>query len=165
MAAQLFPFLNKTVELVLGVTSGAGRWSVASPLRFRGTVRRSESPIFRLFDDLPGRYAIEKPPMPHLSHLSYVYNPKAELVSLEWDIVPLSLHLEQASQEIKMAVESGLASGADIDEEGGSFLFVSSEVALRSTVILTLSRKCSGSQICCSIIGGSSPPISSVLWM
>jgi hypothetical protein len=48
---QLHPLINKTMELTLGATSGAGGWSIASPLRFYGTVERCKSPIFQAFDD------------------------------------------------------------------------------------------------------------------
>jgi len=150
VAAQLFPLLNQTVELVLGATSGAGRWTVASPLRLRGTVRRSESPIFRLFDDLPWRYIRVGEPCLDLY----------QAMTWKWDISALSLGLEQACQEIRMAAELGLASGADTDEAGFSFLFVSSEPAPRRKVpVLMSSRKYSGSRICCQLTGGRSPPI------
>ncbi|KAB5540237.1 hypothetical protein GE09DRAFT_1192021 [Coniochaeta sp. 2T2.1] len=51
--AALTPFLNLTLELAIGATARGTAWSLASPLRFYGTVRRSKSPLFQAFDRLP----------------------------------------------------------------------------------------------------------------
>ncbi|KAB5576264.1 hypothetical protein GE09DRAFT_619909 [Coniochaeta sp. 2T2.1] len=51
--AALTPFLNLTLELAIGATARGTTWSLASPLRFHGTVRRSKSPLFQAFDKLP----------------------------------------------------------------------------------------------------------------
>ncbi|KAK4160822.1 hypothetical protein QBC43DRAFT_109521 [Cladorrhinum sp. PSN259] len=126
ITAQLLPFVNKTMELTLGATQGAGQWSVCPPLRFTGTVRRSESPIFRIFDELPHRCAkvswqgntvkvtksstgSRRPLAPHW-------------LSLVWDVEKTRSALKNGILEIQRAIGGGKASGADVDEMGNTFL-------------------------------------------
>lgn len=123
LVAQLFPFLNQTVKFTLGVTTGAGQWSLAPPLRFRGTVRRLDSPLFRLFDKLPLLCATARP-----CRSGPIWNygrVPVERVKLEWSFETTSEHLEWATLEMKKAIEAGNASGVDTDECGTSLLHVS----------------------------------------
>lgn len=55
--AGFAPFLHSTLELAIGATMKGRSWSMAPPLRFYGTVKRSESPLFQAFDRLPGLIA------------------------------------------------------------------------------------------------------------
>ena len=50
---QLLPFLRKTIELTCGVSFSGGGFELLSPLRVWHTVKRSQSPVFRLFDEFP----------------------------------------------------------------------------------------------------------------
>lgn len=52
VSLQLFPLLQKTVELTFGAKLGAGEFSLESPLRVYNTIRRSDSTMFRLFDEM-----------------------------------------------------------------------------------------------------------------
>ncbi|EFR05043.1 hypothetical protein MGYG_08048 [Nannizzia gypsea CBS 118893] len=54
-----FKFQNKIVELAFGVTIQGWNIHLSPSLKTVVTVRRSESAIFRLFDELPGRCGIE----------------------------------------------------------------------------------------------------------
>lgn len=47
LAATLYPFLKTSVELTLGVTRGAGAWSMVTPLRFYRMAKRR--PLFSAF--------------------------------------------------------------------------------------------------------------------
>ncbi|KAK4457676.1 hypothetical protein QBC42DRAFT_278542 [Cladorrhinum samala] len=127
LTAQLLPFINKTVEFTVGVTHQAGWSSVMSPLRFRGTVRRAKSPIFQLFDALPKLYAHEDVPNFNRDIHSAMYygrSPKSDfrIVQLKWDVERTRDALENIYGKILWAVESGIASGADVDEMGHTFL-------------------------------------------
>ena len=51
LSIQLLPFLKKTVELTFRATYQGGELAMAPPLKIWNTVKRSESPIFQLFDD------------------------------------------------------------------------------------------------------------------
>ena len=53
LSMQLLPFLRKTIELTCGVSFSGGGFELSSPLRVWHTVRRSKSPVFRLFDAFP----------------------------------------------------------------------------------------------------------------
>ncbi|KAF2187946.1 hypothetical protein K469DRAFT_769861 [Zopfia rhizophila CBS 207.26] len=55
LAVRLLPFLKRTVALTVTRTSGAGGCSMGVFLKSFRTVRRSESEIFKLFDDFPNR--------------------------------------------------------------------------------------------------------------
>ncbi|KEF52332.1 uncharacterized protein A1O9_11572 [Exophiala aquamarina CBS 119918] len=54
-SACLLPFVQKTVELGLSLTSEAVCCSIAPPLTAYFTVERSQSPILKLFDEFPSR--------------------------------------------------------------------------------------------------------------
>ena len=141
LKAQLFPFLHQTVELALGTTSGAGRWSIVPPLRFRGTVRRVDSPIFRAFDNLVATCSAKsrtKRITP--SHGLIIYDQERERVDLIWDKQTTIINLEQVIVDISEAVTLGAASGGDLDEDGNSFLLVSYFTRL-TPLSLTPSRK------------------------
>ncbi|KAK3995174.1 hypothetical protein QBC44DRAFT_320630 [Cladorrhinum sp. PSN332] len=125
LAAQLFPFLNKTMELTVGAAQGAGWWSIRSPLRFRGTVRRSESPTFRLLDGLIPQCTTARPstfgfPTFVNSDLGRMYDFEREIV-VNWDIEKTRHALGSMLLNIRKAIGQGTASGADVDEMGNSF--------------------------------------------
>ncbi|KAK1754889.1 hypothetical protein QBC47DRAFT_382070 [Echria macrotheca] len=123
LKVQLFPVINKTVELVAGTTAGAGCWSIAPPLRFRGVVRRSDSPIFRLFDELPLQCAKAVESNRIFSVKNIWNNGKPKSVSLLWESEKTSKFLDHAIHMIEEAVVRGQASGADVDEYGNTLLF------------------------------------------
>jgi hypothetical protein len=52
----LLPLLAFTVEIMFNKTTGAGGNSVAPTLRFYGTIQRSQSPVFALFDKMRRGY-------------------------------------------------------------------------------------------------------------
>ncbi|KAH7125857.1 hypothetical protein EDB81DRAFT_860557 [Dactylonectria macrodidyma] len=53
---QLIPFLRRTVEFAFGATYQGGGFSIAPPLTTWTTVKRSESPMFRLFDEFVDKW-------------------------------------------------------------------------------------------------------------
>jgi hypothetical protein len=125
MAVQLVPFLNRTVELTLGLTAGMGRWSVAPPLKYYGTVRRANSPLFRLFDELPEKCATEH------SLISGSMVPawrKVEgapiAMAIEWDLEKTQEQLDGIIREIQEILTSKVSAGTDQDEDGNSLIFV-----------------------------------------
>ena len=139
LKAQLFPFLHQTVEISLGATSGAGRWSIVPPLRFRGTVRRVDSPIFRAFDNLVAKCQT-KIKSKQCSRNYAMYDEHYRPVGLIWDKQITIVNLDQLIVDISEAAALGTASGADLDEGGNSFLFVSHSIPL-TPMSLTSSRK------------------------
>jgi hypothetical protein len=128
MAVQLFPFLCQTVELTLGATAGMGRWSVAAPLRFYGTVRRAHSPLFRLFDELFRKCIKET--RSYRQPVVSVYK-RAEKpifwksVTLEWDLDETHQQLHRITRAIQEAITPRASSGTDLDEDGNSLFLVS----------------------------------------
>jgi hypothetical protein len=127
------------VELALGTTSGAGRWSIVPPLRFRGTVRRADSPIFRAFDNLVAICPTKIKRKKGRRYFTVIWE-GGGAVDLIWDKQTTIINLEQVIVDISEAVTLGAASGADLDEDGNSFLFVSYLMRL-TPLLLTPSRK------------------------
>jgi hypothetical protein len=50
VTTKLSPVLNGVLDMALGFQSGGRQWGISQPLRFRATVKRSESPLFQAFD-------------------------------------------------------------------------------------------------------------------
>lgn len=57
LSAQLLPISRRAVEITFAATFGAGGNSIGTSLRFFGSVARSESPAYQLFDCFPDRCA------------------------------------------------------------------------------------------------------------
>lgn len=136
----LLPFVNATMELAIGATTGAGGWALAPTLRFRGIVQRSKSPLFRAFaenvfsccdmktDDDFGNVT----DVPVYSRggedetLRLIPEPKPlGLNRISWDIPCLKPNLARLSSRLTEAVERGDACAMDTDERGQTLLFVS----------------------------------------
>lgn len=147
LRARLFPFVNQTVEFVLGATYGAGRWSLAPPLKFHATVRRADSPIFRIFDELPIKCTRSLSYDPRLANTGFALafdNRSSGLghqyVYLEWNPAVTLRHLGEAVLAIQKTTASGTASGADVDEHGNTMVFVS-KYTIAGPRLLTRNRK------------------------
>src|ERR1700750_52159 len=52
LAVRLLPFLHKTIELAFSTTTGAGGASNAANLRVYRTMRRQDSPVLQMFDQI-----------------------------------------------------------------------------------------------------------------
>lgn len=138
MRAVLAPFLNATLELAIGATTGHGNWSMAPPLRFHGTVKRSQSPLFQAFDRFPALCVkrVFDSYHPGCTILSWfqMENILPEIHSrdlftrfyfyVEWDIGNTKRQLSDLGYRIRLAIESGHASGTDSDEQGQTLFFV-----------------------------------------
>lgn len=147
----LTPFVNATMELAIGATTGAGGWALAPPLRFRGIVRRSESPLFRAFAetvflcfhsvemDASVESCEERARLSHLSlekHGLTNWIPEAMFSEVYdagyvlWDISVTKATLVRLGSRLMEEVECGRASGTDTDENGETLLFVSLGLAM-----------------------------------
>lgn len=129
--AKLSLFLTGTLELTLKLVSGRTGWEIAPSMKFKSIVKRSESPIFQLFDRFVETWAI------HLSEDEY-YAMKSQdpskVVMMKWN-THLKKHQwftcgEKALNEgilslirgIEESITSGRASGTDVDENGSTLL-------------------------------------------
>jgi hypothetical protein len=142
VSAQLFPFLNKTVELTLGATTAAGVWWMAPPVRLRGTVRRVDSPIFSLFDDIAQACLARR--LVSSEGTGTVIGRRDDVGGYGWiwnGCEGAHEMLLQAVPYIRNAIADGHASGSDLDEGGHSFLFVGHVTKSSPVHYLPASRK------------------------
>jgi hypothetical protein len=144
--AALTPFLNVTLELAIGAMTGPGSWSMTSPLKFYGTVRRSQSPLFQAFDriyslclkkrvvlkseagdlDTPHcRFFSSEKVKSYLSDFN-TGDQKDHYFYTEWDLDALRNLLDDLCRRLPLEIANGHASGTDSDEQGQTLLFVSS---------------------------------------
>lgn len=166
--AALTPFLNFTLELAIGATIKGRSWSMAPPLRFYGTVKRSESPLFQAFDRLPslciknirrrnGHIIYSHDPgrdtapdsshamiltstqmRRHLPGLEVVIPDEREFYWVEMDEDAIKQQLVDLCGQVRSEIERGNASGADSDEDGLTLLFVSSQLPPIHPFLLTI---------------------------
>lgn len=154
--AALTPFLNVTLELAIGAMTGPGSWSMTSPLKFYGTVRRSQSPLFQAFDHIYSLFVKRVIPRSEASRLdtsSYTFfraqeveryfsdsNIRDQVDSsfyVEWDLHASRNHLDDLCRRIHLEIASGHAFGTYSDEQGRTLLFVSCSPP-RSQISLTI---------------------------
>jgi hypothetical protein len=95
-------FLAKALELSLGLTHGAGGYSLASSIRIR-TLLRDDSPAFRLFD-CKSRYLMSKN---------------------QFTVDEILDYMADALLKLKVWFSEGKASPNDIDIQGRTILQVS----------------------------------------
>lgn len=152
--AKLSLFLTGTLELTLKLVSGRTGWEIAPSMKFKSIVKRSESPIFQLFDRFVETWAI------HLSEDEY-YAMKSQdpskVVMMKWN-THLKKHQwftcgEKALNEgilslirgIEESITSGRASGTDVDENGSTLLVVSNPTSfseLTTTLLIIFKEIC-----------------------
>jgi hypothetical protein len=134
----LAPFINGTVELAVGATTGPGGWFMPPPLRFAGTVQRSKSPLFQAFAQTTARCAEDK-------NVDYMkgqvlfwsretvldllpevrFTGQGSYIQVKWDPTSTKSQLIELRTRILEEVTCGRASGSDMDESGETILFVS----------------------------------------
>jgi len=125
-SAQLLPLVQKTVELGLSLTSGAGFFSISPLLNAYCTVERSKSPIFRLFDEFPHRYAKKSSLDSARFRWDHYYNDRSrEIFSLDWDIPMVKDGLTTLTKNVEAAISRKEGLGSDKDEGGNTILHVS----------------------------------------
>ncbi|KAI0377687.1 hypothetical protein F5Y04DRAFT_175138 [Hypomontagnella monticulosa] len=124
--AKLSPFLKGTLELTLGLLSGRKGWEIAPLLKFRATVKRSESPIFQLFDHFVETwgtlqdYETYRNSMQRHAIINIDINSRR--FALTWDDRLLMKGFSNLVHGIIESLESNQASGTDIDEYGRTLL-------------------------------------------
>lgn len=106
---KLSPWFNGALEVTLSVLRVNISWSILPSLTFHGTVKRSESPIYQLFDHLLAAY-----------HRGIPLGEEAL-----WKSSDVRERLSDLICGIKRAVASGSASYSDVDEYGNNLLTVS----------------------------------------
>lgn len=134
--ANLSPWANGFLQLSLGMLFQGETWSILPPLKFQGTVKRSESPIFRLIDDfISSCSTMEK----WNFHDTQIVGPlrgnsQMEFVRLSWDSQRTKDGLAGVLHGIEEAAATGLASYSDMDERGSTLLTVSPQRLIRSGI-------------------------------
>ncbi|OTB03010.1 hypothetical protein M426DRAFT_322237 [Hypoxylon sp. CI-4A] len=131
--AKLSPFLKGTLDLTFGLLKEGREWKMSPSLAFRCTVKRDESPIFRLFDDFVETYAIIDDTKDEYGHVRscrhnetyFCYDEGRDfplIVYLTWDDETMMEGFSRLVRQIEESIESGQASGADMDEDGRTLL-------------------------------------------
>lgn len=129
--ANLHPFLNRTMELTLGAATGPGGWCMAPPLRFRKTVKRSGSSVFRAFDMLPDMCCIKRynsSEQDKRNQICWIRDKTSfnRLHSFYLTWLPCTAeHLRSLNQLLRVELAQGTFSGLESDESGSTILFVS----------------------------------------
>ena len=130
LAVKLLPFLNKTVELMVSITSGSGGASIAPNLRFYGTVKRSESPMFRLFDEFYQSCAVivySGPKNMRFYELADDFIPfwdHSSFLIFDWDVQKAERFLILALERLDALFASDYTKAVDKDESGHSIFHV-----------------------------------------
>ncbi|KAI1413401.1 hypothetical protein F5Y13DRAFT_29442 [Hypoxylon sp. FL1857] len=128
MEAKLSPWINRTLELVL-MFNGGKNLGIHPGLNFRATVKRSESPIFQLFDRFVDECLLIWKPGNSLDDES---NRRAPMImrskphniisSAVWDEERSTKAMPDLIRGIIEAIRAGKASGDDSDENGNNLL-------------------------------------------
>lgn len=127
-SARLLPFVQKTLELNLSLTSGAGFFSIAPLLRAYCTVKRSESPVFKLFDEFPGRCGTKIRygwDYPDDGSVLLTDEGCREVFQYIWDLPIVKTELIHLIETLDVSFKTKMAPGADKDENGNTLLHVS----------------------------------------
>ena len=121
LSVQLLPFLRKTVELTFGASFQDGEFAMARPLRVWNTVKRSESPMFRLFDDFSVHCGKSGP----LEFPVSLFKPDTrEVVDYKWDMRLVEYRLHFMCQQILDLSTTGVCPWRIRDEYGNTLLHV-----------------------------------------
>ncbi|KAI1413166.1 hypothetical protein F5Y13DRAFT_189528 [Hypoxylon sp. FL1857] len=121
--AKLTPFLKGTLELTLGLFSRRKGWEISPYLRFKSIVKRSESPIFQLFDQFAESLVND---LSSKNRDQYVHNNRKAITG-----APLYLaekeqfireNVPRLVRRVEEVIRSGWASGGDADENGCTLL-------------------------------------------
>jgi hypothetical protein len=125
---MLNPLVSGALEVTLGFLGGGRQWQISSPLRFRSLVKRSESAIFKLFDQfirsVPREVNKIQAERSGGSLLSVKSEMSGDYVYLSWNAKQTTELLQKLVNGIQAAIESGLASADDYDENGWTILTV-----------------------------------------
>ncbi|OTA68779.1 hypothetical protein K449DRAFT_419385 [Hypoxylon sp. EC38] len=125
--ANLNPFLRGTLELTLGLLSGVKGWQIAPPLKFKSTVKRSESLLFQAFDQWGKDFFdfLTRPKIhtPGPSNIIVDINSEEE-GGLVWKCHKQFVRssILKLARRIEEVTKSGQASGSDVDEDGSTLL-------------------------------------------
>lgn len=128
--ANLNPWANGLIQLSLGMLFQGKTWSILPKLKFQGTVRRSESPIFRLIDEFIS--SCSKVEMGTTWDGPGVLHDREGGMSVRfvWDSRKTKDCLTGVIRGINESTSAGLASCSDMDEQGCTLLTVSTTRAL-----------------------------------
>lgn len=123
---QLLPLFQKTFEITLGATHGAGAWSISHSMKLYNTVERSKSPLFRAFDNFIS------------IHSHFVWEASAGSVHSWYVLAPgpnqsIEFYLDRAAlkQELRTFIRdltrlfvAGKSGASDKDQYGNTILHV-----------------------------------------
>lgn len=128
VSARLLPFVQRTVALGFSLTSGSGCFSIAPLLNAYCTVERSKSPVFKLFDDFPSRWARRSAwgSGSEIGVRSPIVKDGHGNILLYWDVSEVEIALSNLHTALATVFLDKLGSGSDKDENGNTVLHVSS---------------------------------------
>lgn len=134
--AKLHPWIYGSLQISLGVLFQGQACSILPSLKFQGTVKRSESPIFKLIDDFISSCSVSETDDYYAYPDSLISRtPQMTPVRLVWDSKKTKVCLAGVIRGIEEAAASGLASCNDMDERGCTLLTVSCQDHTNQTPI------------------------------
>lgn len=127
LLVQILPFLHKTIELTAGATFQGGGFEMTPPLRVWYTVKRSESSMFRLFDNFPDICCLRLIPGGYGSrHIKF--RQQEGWVLGEWDWGCVDLELSRMHKEIRTMASTSICPWRIRDEYGNTLLHVGNDI-------------------------------------
>lgn len=140
--ARLTPWINKTLEFALLL--GNGKKSEISPsLRFRATVKRSESPMFQLFDRVLDQcltidYSTTFKTPWLVEGIATGLESRGDYYRATWDEKKIIQKFDELVRGVMEVIIDGQASGDDSDENGSTLLIVSVQSITELSKYLTI---------------------------
>ncbi|KAK9783949.1 putative Fungal N-terminal domain-containing protein [Seiridium cardinale] len=123
--AKLGPWLNGVLEFTLGLQRYGHSWSPQTPLKFRATVKRGDSLLFKLFDEFVAtcpQIQIWEPELEAELSDAVVCRQAKGYRLLLWNKEATERHMARLVRSIREVISSGRASGSDVDEQGHTLL-------------------------------------------
>ncbi|KAM0809546.1 putative Fungal N-terminal domain-containing protein [Seiridium cardinale] len=119
---KLGPWLNGVLEFTLGLQYGNG-WSPQMSLKFKATVKRTDSLLFKLFDEFVATCPQVQKPLDPRPPNGFVWSEQIKQRRLLlWNKEATERHMTHLVRSIREVISSGRASGSDVDEQGHTLL-------------------------------------------
>lgn len=122
ISVQLRPFLRKALEFTFAISHGAGGHSFGPSMRYRGVVKRSQSPAFRLFDHFPRAHGR----LDFFANGNLILDEScnADSFAWSWDLDSVREGLLKLRRDLEEIFRCGRAAASDCEESGKTLLHV-----------------------------------------
>ncbi|KAK6062948.1 hypothetical protein SCUP515_12872 [Seiridium cupressi] len=122
---KLGPWLSGVLEFTLGLQRHGHSWSPHTPLKFRATVKRTDSLLFKLFDEFVAtcpQVQTSEPLEPRSPEEFVRAKQGKQRRLLLWNKEATERNMTHLVRSIREVISSGRASGSDVDEQGHTLL-------------------------------------------